>query len=416
MKKQIAIIGGGISGMSAAYYLKDNFDITIFEKSDRLGGHSRTKKSNDQNDVNIDTGFIVFNYQNYPLLTQIFEKLDVQVEKSNMSFSASFEDTGLEYSLQSLNTVFSQYKNIISPKFWKMIYDIFKFNRYARKNNIEKNWTLEELLNFLSLGEEFFNSYFLPLSGAIWSATPEQMRLFPAHTLIEFFKNHRLLASSGQLDWYTVTGGSINYVNKMENYLTDSGVKIYKNADTKVLSCHRGNPTIIYNDEMLEFDFVIMATHSDVSLSLIQNPTVEQKIGLTNIKYQPNEVILHSDESFMPENKKNWSAWNYKGPNNGKLENIPLTYWMNKLQNINTEKNYFVTLNPVREIKEEHIISKKIMSHPIFDFNSLAGQEIINENQGVNNIYFCGAYLGYGFHEDGVKSAFKVAETIKKLG
>ena len=414
MKKKIAVIGGGISGMASAYYASEFADVTLYEKRERLGGHARTKKFNGQS---VDTGFIVFNYVNYPLLVDIFETLNVQVEKSNMSFAASFPDTNMEFGLSSLKSIFSQRRNILNVSFLKMLYEINKFNSYCRKAKIEKNWTLEQLLNFLRLSDGFFNYYFLPLSGAIWSATPEQMRLFPADNLVNFFRNHNLLTVSGQHQWYTVSGGSISYVDKMKAYLEQKGVNIILGADDiKVMSCPKDKPSILREaaGEAEQYDEVILATHSDDALRMLSNPTAAQKIGLNNIQYTPNKVVLHTDESVMPRNKINWSAWNYMGPcKSSSLTRIPLTYWMNKLQNIESDTNFFVSLN-YDGISPESVINETVLRHPLYDFDTLAGQELLRECQGENDLYFAGAYMGYGFHEDGCRSAKNAVDKIKE--
>jgi predicted NAD/FAD-binding protein len=419
--KKIAIIGSGISGLSAAYYLSDNYDITIYEKRNRLGGHSRTIMSHDHEKVPIDTGFIVFNQHNYPLLSDLFNKLNVKIEKSDMSFGCSINSGEYEYALNTLGTTLFNIQNpldfirsktnpFFSFKHYVMLKDIIKFNSFAKKNYSLNDETIYELFKRLNLSDEFIKNYFLPISGAIWSSTPNQMKDTPANFIINFFRNHNLLNITGQHQWYTVVGGSREYVKKLKHYLEQRNVKFelnQKNVNIK-------NNMVDTSNSNCYYDKIIIATHSDQAIEICEQLSKSQKKGLKLIPYQENEVVLHSDETLMPKNKKCWASWIYQGNNEFKEEKIPLTYWMNKLQNIDTQKQYFVTLNNTNKINPNLILNKTTLSHPVFSQNTLKGQSILNKSQGENNIYITGAYLGNGFHEDGMQSSLKIAKLIRR--
>ena len=408
MKKQkIAIIGSGISGLSAAYFLRENFDVTIFEERGRLGGHARTIITPDENKIPIDTGFIVFNYANYPHLAKLFQDLNVKVEKSNMSFGASFSNSNYEYALANFSSLFVN-NNITNIYHYRMIKDILRFNRYAQKSSLKERETIFELFQRLKLGSEFINRYFLPISGAIWSATPEQMKQTPASFILKFFRNHNLVSITGHHQWYTVSNGSQQYVSKLENELISKKVNLKLNMKNLVIN----NNSVISDDYCENFDKIILATHSDQALKICKQLSVRQIEGLNLIAYQKNQVILHSDETLMPKNKKCWASWVYLGSDIFHEDRIPLTYWMNNLQNIDSKKQYFVTLNN-NSIREDKILDITTLHHPIFNMSSLEGQDILRKSQGENNIYLVGAYMGNGFHEDGIESSYVVTEEIK---
>lgn len=407
---KIGIIGSGISGLGAAYILHSNgHDVTIFEKNDYIGGHSRTIVVEEgSRKIPVDTGFIVFNYRNYPLLTGLFKHLNVAVEKTDMSFGASIAGGWLEYGTPHPKAVFAQKKNLLRPQFYKMLYDILKFNKRA-KEYLNSNLTLGECLNELRSGKWFRDYYLLAMGGAIWSTPVNGMLDYPARTFIKFFDNHGLLTVNDQPQWYTVTGGSREYIKKLTK---DFEGKIITNCGVKKVVRSENNVNLIdTNGNSHSFDKVIFACHSNQAISLIENPTSEEKDIIGKIKYQENKIIVHSDESFMPLNTNAWSSWVYLSESaKDEKDKVCLTYWMNRLQNIETEKPLLVTLNSCRRPK--NIYDEYTFEHPVFDEPAIQAQEKAETVQGKNNTYFCGAYLKYGFHEDGLGSGVKVAEML----
>jgi len=414
MKKElkIAIVGSGISGLSAAWLLNGNHDVTIFEKNNYLGGHSNTATINyDGTKINVDTGFIVFNHQTYPNLKAFFELLGVDTEKSDMSFGVRAAD-GLEYSGTNLAGLFVQKSNLLKPKFWRMLADIVKFNKKAialvEADKINETQTLGEFINKLRLGQYFRHYYLLPMAAAIWSCPVSIMENYPAKTFLRFFYNHGLLTVINQPQWYTVSGGSKEYVKKM----TASFAKKIK-VGCKIVSARNFGKKIILEDEEgrgYEFDHVIFASHADQTCQIIKDKTLEEEKILGQVKYSKNLAILHRDLSQMPENKKAWASWVYllgKGE-----EQVSLTYWMNNLQNISEKYPLFVTLNPGQKIPDQKIFGRYQYEHPIFDATAIKAQKELEKIQGQRNMWFCGAWSGYGFHEDGLKSAMKVASNF----
>jgi predicted NAD/FAD-binding protein len=404
---KIAIIGTGISGLGISYLLNPYHDLTIFEKENYIGGHSRTINTNM---APVDTGFIVFNHKNYPHLTALFKHLNVKTEKSNMSFGVSIAHGKLEYGSNSLLNIFAQKKNLINIKFYQMLKDIIKFNQIAPQYLISpQNLTIEEYLQKFNFGAWFKNYYLLAMGASIWSCPKETMLKFPAKTFLQFFANHGLLTITKQPQWYTVSGGSQEYVKKLSNNFAN---KIKKNC--KIIKLERNNTGIIITDQekkIYKFDKVIFACHADQALKIIAKPSKKEQEILGSFKYQNNQVILHQDSSFMPQNRKAWSSWIYL--NEGTENKLSLSYWMNNLQNIKTADPLLVTLNPHRKPKKETIINEHNFNHPIFDQNAINAQERICTIQGENNSYFVGAYQRYGFHEDGLLSAVNLAPLFK---
>jgi len=408
---KIAVIGAGISGMSAAYFLSQKHDVSVFEKESYIGGHSRTLTfEEDFNKISVDTGFIVFNQKNYPNLLALFRHLEVPTIRSNMSFGVSINDGWLEYGSMKLSNFFSQKRNFLRPSYYRMLQDILKFNKKALLYIDSQNCkTIGDLIEDLKLGEWFKNYYLLPMSGAIWSTPVEDMLNFPAETLIRFFHNHGLLSVDGQPQWYTVKGGSKEYVTRLTR-------KIKKNIRTNLavssVTRDKNSATITdSNGGKHQFDAIIFACHSDQALALIDKPSKEEKSVLGRIQYKPNSVILHQDSSFMPKRKSAWSSWVYlSNSNKVKANKISLTYWMNSLQSLQSKKPVLVTLNPSVKPKEELIINEHIFDHPQFNQDAIAAQKDIPLIQGVDKFWFCGAWQRYGFHEDGLSSAIKVVK------
>lgn len=408
---KIAIIGAGISGLGAAYMLSRFHDITLYEKNDYTGGHSRTI------DVPlplgqtcpVDTGFIVFNNWNYPNLLGLFESLDVPYEKSDMSFGVSIDNGWLEYGSSGM---FAQKSNLFRPQFWGMIKDILEFNKRAPAY-IEKDAdiTLQECLDQLKMGEWFRQYYLLAMGAAIWSCPIETIMKFPARTFLQFFKNHGLLSINDRPQWYTVSGGSREYVKRLTSALKND----VRNASAASKVSLTGQEILVLdvNGESETYDQVIFACHADEALGLIDTPTESERGVLGAFDYQDNQIVVHRDTSFMPQKKKCWASWVYLSQ--ARKDNKPalsLTYWMNNLQNLDPAHPIFVTLNPDQQPQEHLVIERHSFSHPIFDLKAIQAQKRIGDIQGKRGLWFCGAYQRYGFHEDGLLSAVNVAKSM----
>ena len=411
--QKVAVIGGGISGMGAAYKLSKHMQVTLFEAEPRLGGHARTKMAGKRGDQPVDTGFIVFNYANYPHMASLFEELDVPVVKSNMSFGASIGGGRLEYGLASLDALFAQRMNAVNPKFLGMVRDILRFNKNALRLAEDRSLTTAQFLDKLGTGDWFRNYYLLPLSGAIWSTPTQKIMDFPAHAMIRFFENHALLNTTGQHQWYTVDGGSVEYVRRLEAAMVGRKVDIRLKAPVQSVRRITGGVEVkTHGGECETFDQVIFGTHSDDTLSLLADPSDAERGALGAIAYQPNEITLHSDESIMPKRRQTWSSWVYTEDSKVDRNQIDLTYWMNSLQPIPMDDPHFVTLNTKRTIREELIYDQVTLRHPVYDLAALAAQEKVRAMNGANNTWFTGAWLRHGFHEDGLDSAVNVANAI----
>lgn len=407
---KIAIIGTGISGLGAAYLLHPHHDITVYEKDNRLGGHSRTMNvSIDGADIPVDTGFIVFNDRNYPLLTGLFRHLGVPIQKSDMSFGASIENGYLEYGSKGM---FAQKRNLLRPAYWRMLRDILRFNRKAvaylhRSDDV----TLTQCLDELRMGDWFRRYYLQAMGAAIWSCSIETILKFPARNFIQFFHNHGLLTVNGHPQWYTVTGGSRVYVEKLvagfrDRIRLDSGVKsVTRTTDGVHVTDTRGSTST--------YDHVIFACHGDQALAILADAdTNEQKI-LNAFTYQKNRAVLHGDSSLMPKKRGAWASWVYLSEQQrDQNPSVSLTYWMNNLQNLPTGRQIFVTLNPGRMPSPDLIYDQHDFDHPVFTRDAVLAQQQINTIQNVNRVSFCGAHLRYGFHEDGLLSAVKVASAL----
>ncbi|WP_103332735.1 NAD(P)/FAD-dependent oxidoreductase [Pseudotabrizicola formosa] len=410
--RRIAIIGGGISGMSAAHMLGDTNQVVLFEAAGRLGGHARTVMAGKHGDQPVDTGFIVFNTVNYPHLVALFDKLAVPVAKSQMSFGASIDGGRIEYALASLDTLFAQRRNLLNPKFIGMIRDILHFNKHAVAL-AKPGMVIRDLLAALGTGDYFRDYYITPFSGAIWSTPTKGILDFPADAMIRFFDNHRLLHTEGQHQWYTVQGGSVQYVQRLQASLARQGVDLRLGAGVAGVRRQDGMVHVrAQGAEWEAFDHVIFATHSDDTLSLLSDATPAERATLGAIRYQPNEAVLHRDESLMPKRRKTWSSWAYVEPKGGPGERIDLTYWMNSLQPIPQDDPHFVTLNSNRAIREELIYDSTIFRHPVYDAAALSAQTAIRQMNGTANTWFCGAWMKNGFHEDGIASAVDVVAAL----
>lgn len=412
--KKIAVIGAGISGMGAAHMLSEDHHVTLYEAEPRLGGHARTIVAGKNGDQPVDTGFIVFNYANYPHLARLFKSLDVPVTKSNMSFGASLDGGRIEYALATLGSVFAQKKNMVNPKFLRMLADIAKFNKRALDATRDRNLSLGAFLEQIGTGEWFRDYYLLPLTGAIWSTPTDKIMDFPAHALVQFMENHALLSVSGQHQWYTVQGGSVEYVRRLDASMKDRGVTFRLGAPIDAVRRDVTGPEVkARGAEWEQFDEVVFATHSDDTLRLLSDATPLEKRALGAITYQPNRIVLHADPSIMPTRRVCWSSWNYTESAAKELNTIDLTYWMNSLQPIPESDPHFVTLNTTRPIREELIYDECILRHPVYDLEALAAQDTVRDMNGTNRTWFCGAWMKNGFHEDGLGSAVDVVDAIR---
>lgn len=413
--RSIAVIGSGISGMAAAWLLSRSHRVTLIEAEGRLGGHARTLVAGKRGDQPVDTGFIVFNYANYPNLSALFAELDVPVVPSNMSFGASFDGGGFEYALTSIDAIFAQRRNAFDPRFLRMIRDVLRFNARALEASAEAGLTIGGLIEKLRLGPWFRDRYLLPFSGAIWSTPTEEILDFPAHAMVRFFDNHALLSHKGQHQWYTVQGGSVEYVRRLEAALRARGVEIRLSAPVAaVRRSADGVELRVQGGEWEGHDEVVFATHSDDALALLADPTPEERSALAAVRYQGNTVVLHADTSIMPKRRKVWASWVYTEDRNRRSPRIDLTYWMNSLQPIPQDDPMFVTLNTAREIREELIYDQTTLRHPVYDLAALEAQGRMRAINGAHRAWFCGAWMRDGFHEDGFASAVDVVEGMAR--
>jgi len=413
-RRRIAVIGAGISGLGAAYTLSQSHDVTLFEAEPRLGGHARTCLAGKRGDQPVDTGFIVFNYANYPNLARIFDELDVPVTKSDMSFGASVRGGRVEYGLAGARAFFAQKRNALNPLYLGMLRDIFRFNARALDTaQTCPDLTIAEFLSHLGTGRWFRDYYLLPLTGAIWSTPTREVTRFPAQAMVRFLNNHGLLSYDAQHQWYTVRGGSVEYVSRLETALRRSGTSIRTGCPVAgVRRDAEGVAIRVHGGEWERFDEVIFATHSDDSLAMLSDATPAEARALGAVRYQPNDVILHADASVMPRRRAVWSSWNYSECPARRDGQIDITYWMNRLQPIPQDDPHFVTLNSNRKIREELIYDQVTLRHPVYDLAALKAQDDLRAMNGTWDTWFCGAWMRDGFHEDGLSSGLEVAETI----
>ncbi len=411
---KIAVIGSGISGLSAAYYLSKKHHVDLFEKDDHFGGHSYTVDINlNEKKISVDVGFIVFNKQTYPNLINFFDEIGVNIEKSDMSFSVSVENTHYEYCGKGLAGIFSNKSNLFNIEFIMMFIDILKFYKECDKiSEFDQKISLNDFLIKNKWSKSFISYHIIPMVSAIWSMPPYEAGKMPMNFFLKFFQNHGLFKLRNRPQWFTVSQRSKIYVNKVLSKISGEYFKNYRIKSVKRIS---SGVQVYYggNDEFFEYDKVILATHADETLALIENPTDEETEVLSNFNYRENYAVLHSDEKIMPKNKKAWSSWNsFVDPKD--LNKSSLSYWLNLLQNLKVEKNIFLTLNPFKEIPEEKIFKKIKFSHPYFDQNALDNQKNLQKIQNKQNLLYCGSYFGYGFHEDGIKSSIEMIKNINE--
>ncbi len=416
---KIAIVGSGIAGNVAAYHLNKEHDITLFEQNSHIGGHTHTHTIEDdstdsnRSELNIDTGFIVLNDRTYPKFISLLKELDVDIQKTEMSFSVKCEQSLLEYNGNNLDTLFAQRSNLLRPGFYKMIADILRFNREATEsiNNSHNDQSLGDFLLNNNYSEIFINKYIVPMGAAIWSTKPEDMFSFPARSFFKFFLNHGLLSVNDRPQWYVIKGGSNRYVKKLISGFED---KIRTNCPVEKIVRYDDHVEIHTQKQGIEiFDYVFIASHSDQALSMLQHPSEIERATLTAIQYQKNEAVLHTDDSLLPIRRKAWASWNYHIPKDTR-SNVALTYNMNILQGLKTDTTYCVTLNYTDKIDKKKIIKTINYDHPIFTAESIIAQENHRLINGTSRTYYCGAYWRNGFHEDGVVSAINALSHFKQ--
>lgn len=420
MKPKLAIIGTGISGMACGHFLQKEYDVHLYEQNKHIGGHSLTAEAEESGkQIPIDMGFMVFNKKTYPNLTRLFDELKVPYKRSNMSFSVQHLPKGLEYCGSGLNHLFGQRKNIFSLRHWRMLFQINRFNKEAveaLESGQYDSHSLEEYVESRGYGEDFFQLYIIPMSSAIWSTPPGLMLKFPATTLLRFFHNHGFLGLKTQHQWLTPDGGSREYVKRLtetfkDRIRTQSTVQKVQRKENQVVVCTQ-------DGQSDEYDKVILASHADQSLEMLNCPEDEEKAVLSNFKYQHNVGTLHTDASSMPKNRLCWASWNYRIKQDEEGQLTPRTlYWMNNLQNVSDKVNYFVSINGENEVKPDSIIKQVPFEHPLFDKAAVDAQpklHELNRRSDTQKIYFCGSYFKYGFHEDALNSAITLCETILK--
>jgi predicted NAD/FAD-binding protein len=403
---RIAIIGTGVSGLVAAHLLHDRHDITVFEARNRIGGHVNTIELEDSmgNARSIDTGFIVFNETNYPLFTKLIDQLGVPTQPSDMSFGVRSDPTGLEYSSATLSTLFAQRRNLFRPSYVRMLRDILRFNRDAPVaiRNGAASLTLGEYLSTTTLSPRLARDYLMPMGSALWSVPGGRVLEMPTEFFVRFFENHGMLTVKDQPEWRVVSGGSVRYVDAL---VAPFHGRIRTSAPVRRVERHHAHVTM----DGENFDHVIFACHSDQALGLLSDPTRAEREVLGALPFESNDVVLHTDTSVLPHSPRAWASWNYR---TGEDTEAPatVTYNMNKLQTLNAESTYCVTLNATDSIDPDSILYRTRFAHPKYTLAGVTAQKRHGEISGLGHTHFCGAYWGFGFHEDGVRSALEVAK------
>ena len=411
---KIAVVGSGISGLSAAYYLSKKHKVDLFEKENQFGGHAITLrvKYDSNKEVNVDIGFMVFNQKTYPNLINFFLENKIEIEKSDMSFSVSESGSDMEYCGKGVKGIFSNRKNLFNIKFIKMFFEIINFYKNCEKLKIEKNdpKTLEEYLKEIKISDYFINYHIIPMVSAIWSMPPYEASQMPLTFFLSFFKNHGLFKLKNRPQWYTVENRSKTYVDKIIDKISGEH---FRNYNVNKVVRNDFGAKIYYGgeNEFFDYDKVVIATHADQALDIIDNPTSDEEKILKNFKYRDNSAVIHFDESIMPKNRKAWCSWN-SSMSKDNIKKTSVTYWLNQLQNLKINRDIFLTINPFRDIPEDKIFKKVKFTHPYYDNAALSNQNNLNKIQNKKNILFCGSYFGYGFHEDGIKSSIDMLKTL----
>ncbi len=411
---KIAIIGGGISGLTTAHLLCGEHDITLFEANDYLGGHTNTLDvTHDGLQYAVDTGFIVFNERTYPNFIKLLDQLGILSQPSAMSFAVSSQRSGLEYCATNLDTLFAQRRNLVNLPFWGMLRDIFRFNRESRHlyGSDDMTLTLETYLTEGGYSRSFIDDFLVPMGSAIWSADPRSFLQFPVAAFVQFFTNHGFLNVVDQPKWRVVSGGSRQYVEPLSRpfrqqvRLSSPVERVQRYAERVEVTLRGGTPET--------FDHVILACHSDQALAMLADPSAAERDLLAATPYQKNDTVLHTDSSLLPALPKARASWNCHIPRQ-EQDGVSLTYWMNKLQSITAPVEFCVTLNTPDAIAPEAVIRRLVYHHPVYSTAAFEAQKRRDEISGVNRTSFCGAYWGWGFHEDGVKSALAVCQQFGK--
>ena len=411
---KIAVVGAGISGLSAAYYLSKKHKVDLFEKENQFGGHANTIKVayKPNKEIPIDIGFMVFNKQTYPNLINFFSENKIEIEKSDMSFSVTVENSDLEYCGKGLSGIFSNKKNLFNLKFIKMFFEILSFYKNCEKIEIKKisSITLGEYLKEIKISGYFINYHIIPMVSAIWSMPPYEAKQMPLSFFLSFFKNHGLFKIKDRPQWFTVANRSKTYVDKIIGQVSGEH---FKNYNINKITRNDLGVKIFYGEEneFFDYDKVVIATHADEALKIIDNPTLDEETILKKFKYRANTAVIHFDESVMPKNKKAWCAWN-SSMDSANNEKTAVTYWINQLQNLKIDRDIFLTINPFKEIPNDKIFKKVSFTHPYYDTDALNNQSNLHKIQNQKHILFCGSYFGYGFHEDGIKSSIDMLKTL----
>ncbi len=424
---KIAVIGAGISGLSAAWQLsRDGHEVSLYEAGAYFGGHANTVDITlDGQRFGVDTGFLVFNHRTYPNLVRVFEELDVHTTASDMSFavkmpiaSGSGQRT-LEWAGSNLGTVFAQKRNLLSPRFWRMLKDILRFNRETTQMALTpgamEETPLGDFLDAHGYSDEFRYWYLLPMAGCIWSCPTEQMLAFPLATFVRFCHNHGLIQVNDRPQWHTVTGGSRNYVRKMLAPIANKYLLTPVQAVTRISMGNLDQVQIVSSHGAQLYDQVVLATHSDQSLALLQDASDAERRVLSAVAYQPNRAVLHTDARCLPARRNAWSAWNYESTGASEAR-VCVHYLLNQLQPLPVKTPVIVSLNPIHEPDPATVLGEFDYAHPVFDSAAIAAQRELPALQGARNVWFAGAWTGYGFHEDGLKSGLSVAAAIARLG
>ncbi len=418
-KPKVAIVGAGIAGLSCAYHLHQDYELSVFEKNDYFGGHTDTHSLLiDGQQERIDSGFIIFCPQYYPHFSSMLNDLGVDSKPTNMSFSAHNVERGVLYNATSISKLFCDRKNLFRLSFWRMLKDIVRFYRHAPQVLAEtenQELSVSDYLNKHNYGVEFTEDHLLPMISALWSATPERVKQFPVVHLVDFFRAHGLMKIIGRPQWLVVKNGSATYVEALKKKVAANW---HANARISGIQRHTQGVTIELEDgELQHFDALIMATHADVSLNLLADASDDERAILAAIPFEKNHVVVHTDESIMPSNKLAWASWNTEVPHPSKANSLDCctaNYWMNLLQGLDMKTNVFTSLNSAREIDQQKILAERYYDHPVFTAESVAAQRRLPEINGVNSTFYVGAFWSWGFHEDGARSAWNACQLLKQ--